>query len=425
MKYFGTDGIRGKVNELITEELAYKLGKSLIKLNCDTVVIATDTRESKDILSNAVIRGALDSGLKVVNAGVVPTPALIYYSQVKKILGVMITASHNPYYDNGLKVLNKGVKLSQDEEMLIENTLDTIEYKKTNTNKLEVNEDVEKTYLSFLETQLFTSNLNVAIDCANGATYKTAPSIFNKITNNLKITANTPNGTNINNNVGSTHLNHLKDFMDKNNINIGFSFDGDGDRILAIENNEVIDGDQMIFIIANYFKQKNLLNKNTLVLTKMSNLGILKRLDELDIKYTLTDVGDKYVVRELMANNYSIGGENSGHIIMPNILSTGDGVLVAMTLLKIMTEENKTLHQLLEGITMYADKMINLKVEDKTIINTKEVQDKIKEVETILQDCKVIVRASGTENLIRVSVMAQTMTLVDKYIEELVNLIKG
>ncbi|MFI3328888.1 MAG: phosphoglucosamine mutase [bacterium] len=423
MKYFGTDGIRGKVGEVITEELSYKLGAALIKLNVDTVVIGTDTRESKKKLTNALTKGALSVGLNVINANVVPTPALINYSKDKQILGVMITASHNPYYDNGLKVLNKGIKLSEAEELLIEDAIEeNIISDKTGTL---IEDDVLGHYLNFMKQFLFKSKIKVAIDCANGATYESGPKLFKQVTNDLFITANTPNGTNINNEVGSTHLNHIKHFMLENDCSVGFSFDGDGDRILAVEDNKVVDGDQIIFIIANYLKQQNKLNKDTLVLTQMSNLGILDRLNELKINYVLTPVGDKYVVRELMKNNYSIGGENSGHIIMPDLLSTGDGVLVALTLLKIMTETNKTLHQLLDGITMYADKMINLKVEDKTIINTDIVLNKIKEVETILKDGKVIVRASGTENLVRVSVMAKTQNEVNKYIKELVDIIGG
>ncbi len=426
MKYFGTDGIRGKVNETITFELAYKLGSSLKCLNCDTVVIGTDTRESKDMLSKAVALGAISTGIKVILAGVVPTPALIHYSKVNKILGVMITASHNPYQDNGLKVLNCGVKLSEDEELLVEENIDFDNKVELKELSLEENSNVEELYLNFLNTFEFKSNLKVAIDCANGASYKTAPYIFNKLTSNLSVTAVTPNGVNINENVGSTHISNLINFMKETKSNVGFSFDGDADRVLAVEDGKIIDGDQIIFIIAKYLKDNNKLNKNTVVLTKMSNLGILNRLTELDIKYTLTDVGDKYVVRELMEHNLSIGGENSGHIIMPDILSTGDGVLVAVTLLKIMNETNKTLHQLLDGITMYADKMINLKVEDKSIIKSEKVLNKIKEIENKLgNEGKVIVRASGTENLIRVSVMAKTEQLVEENIEQLVSIIKG
>ncbi len=424
MKYFGTDGIRGEVGSSLTYDMATRLGKSLYKLNCDTVVIGYDTRESKDMFAKSIIEGALISGLNVIDGGVVPTPALIYYSQEKQILGVMITASHNPYTDNGLKVLNKGVKLSLEEELLIEEEMDS----NTTINKqgtVTKSDDVKNLYLGFLNNFKFTTKFKVAIDCANGACYETGPYIFNKLCKNLVVSADKPNGININNGVGSTHLSNIKEVVLKNNCDIGFSFDGDADRVLVVDSKgNTIDGDQIIFIIASYLKTNNKLNKDTIVLTKMSNLGILNRLKELNINISLTDVGDKYVVRELMANNFSIGGENSGHIIMPDTLPTGDGVLVAVTLLKIMEELNKTPNELLGGITMYADKMVNLKVKDKTIISTAVVVDKINEIQNILKDDgKVIVRASGTENLIRVSVMAKTIDLVDKYIKELVDMI--
>lgn len=425
MKYFGTDGIRGKVGEKITFELAFKLGKSLSKLNSDTVVIGTDTRESKDDLTNAVILGAMSSGLKVINGGVVPTPALIYYSQTKKITGVMITASHNPYYDNGLKVLNKGVKLTQQEEKMIEEEMDKTTEVKLGVVDLEHTDEVEELYIDFFKRFNHETKFKVIIDCAHGAVYRTAPTIINNYTNDLIVCSNIPNGTNINNNVGSTHVDKFVELVRDSHAVVGFSFDGDGDRVLAVEFNQIIDGDQIIYIIAKHLKKIGKLNKDTVVLTKMSNLGILKALEKLDIKYTLTDVGDKNVVSELMKNNYSVGGENSGHIIMPNILPTGDGVLVAVVLLDIMAFYDKTLLELLEEVDMYADKMINLEVEDKTIINSSKVKKKIKQIEKSLKkEGKVIVRASGTENLIRVSVMAKTMDLVDSNINELVQLIK-
>ncbi len=424
MKYFGTDGIRSKYGDVVNVFLAFKLGRALKVLGSDVVVVATDTRESKDELYEQLALGMLSVGIKPINAGVLPTPGLICYSQVNQIVGVMITASHNPYYDNGLKVVKNGVKLSLEEEMAIEAAIENDEPTTMKASNLYEPTDVEAVYLDFLNRHLFNTNIKVAIDCANGATYEVAPRIFKQISDYTFVTAYTPDGKNINDNVGSTHMNHIKSFVKEKGCDVGFAFDGDGDRVLAVEDDEVIDGDQIIFIIANYFKSKGMLNDNTVVLTKMSNLGILNRLTELGIKYSLTDVGDKYVVRELLENKYSIGGENSGHIIMPDILPTGDGILVALILLKIMTETNKTLHQLLEGITMYADKMVNLKVINKEIIKTDVVQNKIKEIENTLgNEGKVIVRASGTENLIRVSVMAKTNDLVEKYVKELVDLI--
>lgn len=421
MKYFGTDGIRGKFNETITKELAYKLGRSLIKLKCNRVVVATDTRESKDILSKYLIDGALFAGMEVINAGVIPTPALVYYSKINNIIGVMITASHNPFYDNGLKVLKSGMKLNLEEELLIESELE-IEVKYNSFDDLSIDKSVLDNYIDFLSDHKFYSNINIVVDCANGATYQSAKILSDMC--NLTLIANNPNGVNINSFVGSTYLNHLRECMNLSEINLGFALDGDGDRVLAISNGEVIDGDQIIFIIATHLKKKNKLKDNTVVLTQMSNIGILNRLNELDINYILTPVGDKYVVKELSDKGYSIGGENSGHIILNDILSTGDGVLVIMYLLNIIKETNKSLNELLSDVIMYKDRMVNLSVRDKSIINSDTVSNKIIEIENKL-DGKVIVRASGTENVVRVSVMAKTIEEVNMYINELVDLIGG
>ncbi len=415
MKYFGTDGIRGRYNDVITNELAFKLGRSL---NTTKVVVGYDTRESSEVLVKYLINGCISKGIEVINAGVVPTPALIYYSKMNNIYGVMITASHNPYYDNGLKVVNSGIKLNQNEELLIEKELNQ-NVLITYYDNVCIDESVINLYYKLINNYTLKTNLNVVIDCANGATYKTAPFILKDVCN-LKVISSNPNGKNINDNVGSTYINNIK--MNMNDHDIGFSFDGDGDRIIAVENNKIIDGDQIIYIIASYLKDNNVLNNNTIVLTKMSNIGILKRLDELDINYVLTDVGDKYVVEQLLKNNYSIGGENSGHIILPDILSTGDGLLVCLLLLKIMKEYNTTLTDLLSSISMYEDKMINLKVINKNIIYNDYIVNKINEINNNI-DGKVIVRQSGTEDLIRISVMAKTKNEVKKYLDELVNLI--
>lgn len=420
MKYFGTDGIRGKFGELITSQFAMDLGKALKTLRSSTIVIATDTRESKDAISLALIAGAKSVGVSIIEAGVLPTPGLINFCQKVGNVGVMITASHNPYYDNGIKIFNRGYKLTEEEEQKIEDAIDgKITFPDVNDG-ISLYTNVEESYFEFLYQHRFKSNLKVAIDCANGATCEAAPYIFDEITNNLCITAYTPNGRNINDGVGSTHIDHILNFTKERQCDVGFAFDGDGDRVIAVEDGKVIDGDQIIYIIAKYFKNAGILNNNTVVLTKMSNLGILNSLTALDINYVLTDVGDKHVVKELLGNDYSIGGENSGHIIMPDFLTSGDGILVAMTLLRIMTESNKTLAQLLEGVEMYHDKMLNLVVRDKNIIKQDFVIKKIKEIEDVLKgDGKVIVRASGTEDLIRVSVMAKDETLVDKYLKEL------
>lgn len=426
MKYFGTDGIRGEANVTLTVDTAFKLGKALKHLNCDTLVIGTDTRLSKDMMADAVAAGAMSMGINVIKAGVVPTPCLIYYTQVKHIIGVMITASHNPYYDNGLKVVFDGEKLLPELELLIEESIDNdiFEYPSKMGKVIEVS-DIMSTYEELLSRVLTPLNKKICIDTANGATYKTAVNAFSKVTSSLKVIANNPDGININNGVGSTHLGLLQSTVKSEGFDLGFAFDGDGDRVLAIdEDGNVVDGDKLIYIIAKYLRKQGKLNDNKVVYTKMSNLGIIKDLKENGIECLLTDVGDKYVVRALKEYNLSVGGENSGHIIVPGILSTGDGVLVALLITKILSEENKTLKELTSSIYMYPDVMKNMKVKDKSIINRDFIQNRVKEItESFGEDGKIILRASGTENLIRLTVSCKDKELVDKYIEELSSMI--
>lgn len=331
----------------------------------------------------------------------------------------MITASHNPFHDNGLKIVNNGIKLCSDEELLIEKYLeeDTQCYFNETVN---IDKVVYNTYYSFLEKYIIKSNYDITIDCANGATYQIASDIFDKCSKQLSIISNEPNGKNINNKCGVMYLSNILE----TNPKIGFSFDGDGDRIIAVENNKIIDGDQIVYIIAMYLKMNGMLKNNTVALTKMSNIGILKKLTNENIKYILTDVGDKNVSKVLHDNNYSVGGENSGHIIINDILPTGDGMLIALFLIKIMHETKKTLNELLEGVHMYFDKMVNIKVKDRNIINKCSIVNMIKNIESNL-DGKVIVRASGTEDVVRISVMAQSKEEVELNINKVVNLIEG
>ena len=428
MKYFGTDGIRGKSNETLTVDTAFRLGKGLKFLNSKTLVIGTDTRESKDMFLSAVACGAMSVGINVINAGVVPTPCLIYYTSVKHIAGVMITASHNPFYDNGLKVVYDGEKLNPELEELIESAIDNEikEYPEHTGKYIEVNDFFDE-YEKLLSEVKIKTKLNISLDAANGATTRTALKAFSDISNNIHIMANEPNGTNINNGVGSTHIENLAKFVLKNNSDVGFAFDGDGDRVLAVDKTgEIIDGDKLIYIIASYLKKHNKLNDNKVVFTKMSNLGIINNLKEQGIECVLTDVGDKYVVRALKEQHLSVGGENSGHIIVPDILKTGDGVLIALLISKIMNEENKTLVELTKSIYMYPDKMVNLRVKDKFVYKSEKIQKRINEIINELgSNGKVIVRASGTENLLRITVSAKDNDVMEKYSDELVNLIQA
>ena len=426
-KYFGTDGIRGVPNKKLTIELVTKLGQALSQLNNKDVVVATDTRISKDMLAQAITAGALSRGINVHFVGVIPTPALIYYSYVKGYIGIMITASHNPYTDNGIKVLNRGFKLSDEEERKIEESIDCPKEYDGEIGILidEVNAKLD--YLSFINKYLKKSNLKIALDCANGATYQTAKEVFSKVTDKLIIVADSPNGKNINNNCGSTHLELLKNTILENQCDIGFAFDGDGDRVLCIDSKgNIIDGDKLIYLLAMYLKSKNKLKDNTVVLSIMSNLGLLKKLNELGIKIIETPVGDKYIIKALKDNNLSVGGENSGHIIVPDVLHTGDGVLNALLVTNLLSETNTKIESWFEEIHMYADKMVNVIVSDRNkVINNEKLLKRINEIKNELNnDCKIIVRASGTEELIRVSVMAKSNDLVEKYSTELVNLVK-
>ena len=426
-KYFGTDGMRGVPNQKLTVDIISKMGAALESLGNKDVVLATDTRLSKDMLANAVIAGALSHGMNVHFIGVIPTPALIYYSKLKEYTGVMITASHNPYTDNGIKLLNKGYKLTDSEEAKVEELMDNPSSYNGEIGRFINESNAYLDYINFMNKHINKSSLKIAIDCANGATYKTAPEIFSKVTDNLVVVANEPNGTNINNNCGSTHLELLKETVVKNKCDLGFAFDGDGDRVLCVDNNgNSIDGDMLIYLISKYLKNKNKLNKDSVVLSIMSNLGLLHKLDDDGIKVVETPVGDKYVVRAIMENNLSIGGENSGHIIVPEYLHTGDGVLNALLVCNLLSETNTKITDWFKDIKMYADKMVNIKVANKqNVLNNKNLFDRIDEIKKELNnDCKIIVRASGTEDLIRVSVMCKDEALMNKYSDELVKMVK-
>ncbi len=425
MKYFGTDGIRGIPNKLLTVEFTSKIGMSLSILNNKNVYIATDTRISKDLLLSSIISGILSKGMNVIDLGILPTPALIYFSKIKNSTGVIITASHNPYYDNGIKIVNKGNKLTIEEEQRIENYIDNPlsysgiigTYKK---------QDYKLFYYNYLSKYLVKTNLSIIIDCANGSTYKTAPYLFNKMTKKLLVLSNNPNGININYNCGSTNIDLLINKIKEYHYDIGFSFDGDGDRVMCVTSTgKIIDGDKIIYLLAKYLKSNNKLNNNTVVLSIMSNLGIISKFKEEGINVLETNVGDKNIIDSLNKNNLSLGGENSGHIIIPEILSTGDGLLTAILIIKIIEDRKINLNTYFDNIDYYPDKLINIKVNNKNeIIKNNLLISKINTIKSYLNnDCKIIVRPSGTEDLLRVFIMAKTKELVNKYSLELLDLI--
>ena len=368
-KYFGTDGIRGRVGIELNNSIAFKLGQSLKSvLGTDRLVVGMDTRESGSELLYSVTSGAQSMGIDVMIAGVVSTPLISHYSKQKGITGVMITASHNPFTDNGLKVFNKGNKLFEKEELAIEKFIDDKEKFDIKTiGKTFSGEEVLDLYVDLMESlELEEVDLRVGYDSANGANYLISKGIMDELCVESYQIGNQPDGKNINKGVGSTHLEAIKNLVLDKSLDIGLSFDGDGDRILVVdEHAKEIDGDLLIYIMATYLKEQGRLNKDTVVLTKMSNLGVIKAFEQQGIKVVITDVGDKYVLEELNKNQYSIGGENSGHIILRDYINTGDGLLVGAYLLKILKESNKTLNELTNDVTMWPQKMVNIKTYKK------------------------------------------------------------
>lgn len=428
-KYFGTDGIRGRYNLEVTNSLAFKVGQSLKSvLGTTRLVIGMDTRESSSELLFSVISGAQSVGIDVMNAGVVSTPLISHYSKQKEVSGIMITASHNPYQDNGIKVFNKGNKLTLGEELAIEAFLDGDKaYHITKVGKIFSGEDVIDLYIDLIESlDLNESNLRVGFDSANGANYLISYGVLREMCKEQYRIGYQPDGKNINDGVGSTHLEAITKLVKDNNLDIGLSFDGDGDRVLVVDNDlDVIDGDLIIYIIANYLKDKGLLKKDTVVLTSMSNIGIIKAFERKGIKVVLTNVGDKYVLDELNKHGYSIGGENSGHVILRDHINTGDGLLVGIYLLSILEETGKTLKELTSDINMWPQTMVNIKSFNKDVLKDKRVVDVMKEVKDILgTNGKVLVRASGTEPLIRVTISCELKSDVDKYIALISGVIK-
>ncbi len=428
-KYFGTDGIRGRYNLELTNGLAFKVGQSLKSaLGTKRLVIGMDTRESSSELMYSLISGAQSLGIDVMVAGVVSTPLISHYSELKEITGVMITASHNPYTDNGIKVFNQGLKLTDKEELAIEKFIDeNFEFKIANLGEIYSGEEVLEAYAELIQNLVYDkTDLKVGFDSANGANYLISLGIIRELCAEFIQIGNTPDGKNINENVGSTHLESIIKLVKDNQLDIGLSFDGDGDRLLVIDKDlSIIDGDLLIYIIANYLKDNNLLNKNTVVLTSMSNLGIIKAFERKGIKVVLTNVGDKYVLDELLKNDYSIGGENSGHIIMKDYISTGDGLLVGIYLMKILNETKKSLKELTEDIVMWPQKMVNIRTFNAEVLNDARVIEVIAFVKSAIgNEGKVLVRASGTEPLVRVTLSCESEVELDKYMDMIVSKIK-
>ena len=426
-KYFGTDGIRGRALKDLTAELAFTLGQAIDQVfKPSQVVIGMDTRESSPLLAYSLASGLNARGVDVIFAGVVSTPMIAYYSKRENMIGVMITASHNPYTDNGIKVFKKGEKTRESDEAKLEAFIEngTLTYQPFGT--FTYSDAIENAYLELLKSlQCTKTPFNVLYDSANGANYAIASKVIASLAHKHTQLGNQPNGKNINVQCGSTHMETLVKTIKQTPHDIGFAFDGDGDRVLMVgKDGTIYDGDMIIYIIARYLKKEGKLNHNTVVLTKMSNPGLHAALKREGITPVLTDVGDKYVYEALIKGDYSIGGEASGHIIVRHLLHSGDGLLIALVLMQIFDTLKQTPEALTKDVTLYPLKTTNLTGIDKTIVQRPHVKEAIEKIKnTYDEEHLILVRPSGTENKIRVTVSFKDLMLVEAVTQKIVNII--
>lgn len=443
-KLFGTDGIRGITNKDLTPSLAYKIGGSVSKVLKEelnkqnlTFIIGTDTRISKDMLTDATSSGVLSFGCNIIDVGVLPTPAISYLTKKLNADGAfIISASHNPSQYNGIKVLdNNGYKLSSAlEEKVEENILNFKENNNINECGIRTKEECKvELYINHLLSTINIKdelqNKKILIDTANGASYKTAEQLFSKLNINYTLINNTPDGLNINKDVGSTHIDKLKELVLKEHYDLAIAYDGDADRCIMLdEDTNEIDGDYILAICSNYLKENNMLKNNTIVGTVMSNLGLINYCKDQNINFVATKVGDKYVLENMLENDFILGGEQSGHIIFKEYANTGDGQLTSLQVLNVMAHTNKSLKELKNIMEKYPQVMINVEAtkEQKELYKTNEkIKDEINNIEnTLKEDGRVLVRPSGTESLIRVMIEGKDKDTINKYCKELASFIE-
>ena len=439
-KYFGTDGFRGEANVSLTVMHAYKVGRFLGnyygKDHKANIVIGKDTRRSSYMFEYSLVAGLTASGADVYLLHVTPTPSISYVVRTEGFdCGIMISASHNPYYDNGIKIINgNGYKLEADVEELIEAYIDSEVDELPFATREEIGRTVDYAigrnryigYLISLATRSF-SGKKVGLDLANGAATTVAKGVFDALGAKTYVIHSEPDGTNINQNCGSTHIEQLQKHVVENGLDVGFAYDGDADRCLAVdEKGNIIDGDLIMYLCGVYMKECNDLKGNTVVTTIMSNLGLYKALDNKGIRYEKTAVGDKYVYENMMANGYSIGGEQSGHIIFSKHATTGDGVLASLKIMEVMLESKAPLSELLKEITIFPQLMRNVKVRDKKAVKEDAaVMEITAEVEKELGgDGRILVRESGTEPVVRVMVEAASEEICCTQVERVVAVMK-
>ena len=440
-KYFGTDGFRGEANEVLTVEHAFKVGRYLGwyygQDHKARVVIGKDTRRSSYMFEYALAAGITASGADAYLLHVTTTPSVSYVTRTEDFdCGIMISASHNPYYDNGIKIINgKGHKMEAEVEEKIEAYIDG----KVGELPLAKKENIGRTvdyaagrnryigHLISLATRSF-KNMRIGLDCANGSAFAIAKSVYDALGAKTYVINNEPDGTNINTNCGSTHIEVLQEYVRKKNLDIAFAFDGDADRCIAVdENGEVVNGDLILYICGKYLKEQGRLNGDTIVTTIMSNLGLYKACDKAGIRYEKTAVGDKYVYENMVKNNFCLGGEQSGHIIFSKYATTGDGILTSLMVMEVVMEKKQTLSKLAEEVKIYPQILKNVRVADKK--TARENPEVVKAVDAVAKalgdDGRILVRESGTEPVIRVMVEAATDEICEKYVDQVIDVMKA
>ncbi|HLR63289.1 MAG TPA: phosphoglucosamine mutase [Lentibacillus sp.] len=438
-KYFGTDGVRGVANTELTSELAYKLGRfggyALTKgTDKPKIMVGRDTRVSGNMLEGALVAGLLSIGAEVMRLGVISTPGVAYLTKATKAeAGVMISASHNPVKDNGIKFFGPdGFKLSDAEEDEIEKLMDGEDDlpRPIGPDIGVMNDYFEggQKYLSFLKDTIDNEfeDIKIAFDCAHGSTSSLATHLFADLEADIVSIGSSPDGLNINDGVGSTHPGALQEFVKDKDADLGLAFDGDGDRLIAVdEKGKIVDGDQIMYVCGKYMNQKGVLRHNTVVSTVMSNLGFYKALEENGMRSDKTAVGDRYVMEEMRRGGFNLGGEQSGHVIFLDYNTTGDGMLTALQLVNVVKETGKPLSELAGEMEIYPQVLQNVKVVDKhNAITNPKIQEAIDRVEREMDgEGRVLVRPSGTEPLVRVMVEAPTKEDCEKYADQVATVI--
>ena len=445
-KYFGTDGFRGEANLNLTSMQAYKVGRFLgwyyssALSGCKDpayrprIVIGKDTRRSSYMLEYSIVAGITASGADAYMLHVTTTPSVSYVTRQDEFdCGIMITASHNPFYDNGIKVINRhGEKLDDETTALIEAYIDGNMYalgvedrdlplaQRDNIGRIIDHVSGRNRYVGYLISVASNSykKLRIGLDCANGASWMIAKAVFDALGAQTYVIGAEPDGLNVNNGCGSTHMEKLCALVKEEKLDVGFAFDGDADRCIAVdENGNIVDGDAMMYVLANRLKSRGMLNGNTVVATVMSNSGFFASLKKIGIECDQTKVGDRFVYESMQENNFSLGGEQSGHIIIKKYATTGDGILTAIMIAEEMCDRKLSLGKLVEPIMLYPQHMVNLRVKDKeAVLNDKDVLDELKKVEALIDGKgRALLRQSGTEPVIRIMIESESMELCEKY----------